>query len=135
MQLLGSWRGESPGRLLQDASARTRQSLLWVRRDGAEQPAVTHKRFTEKSLLVSFLLHRIAHVEKAADALAIDTLLISDKLFRYILSSLCWLQKVLQLSEVFYYILCFTLRHQDVPTRSRYVRLVDNVRDNGGTVR
>uniref|UniRef100_A0A8C7GX64 Protein pelota homolog n=1 Tax=Oncorhynchus kisutch TaxID=8019 RepID=A0A8C7GX64_ONCKI len=26
-------------------------------------------------------------------------------------------------------------RHQDVATRSRYVRLVDNVRDNGGTVR
>lgn len=27
------------------------------------------------------------------------------------------------------------LRHQDVPTRSRYVRLVDSVRDNGGNVR
>eukprot|EP00064_Thunnus_orientalis_P007332 superscaffoldBa00000806_g7352 len=49
----------------------------------------------------------LAHVEKAADALAIDTLLISDKLFR----------------------------HQDVPTRARYVRLVDSVRDNGGNVR
>uniref|UniRef100_H2LMQ9 Protein pelota homolog n=1 Tax=Oryzias latipes TaxID=8090 RepID=H2LMQ9_ORYLA len=48
----------------------------------------------------------VAHVEKAADALAVDTLLISDKLFR----------------------------HQDVPTRSRYVRLVDSVRDNGGTL-
>uniref|UniRef100_A0A3Q3H086 Protein pelota homolog n=1 Tax=Kryptolebias marmoratus TaxID=37003 RepID=A0A3Q3H086_KRYMA len=36
-----------------------------------------------------------------------------------------------------FYIKCFpcVLRHQDVPTRSRYVRLVDNVRDNGGTVR
>lgn len=52
-------------------------------------------------------LYGVAHVEKAADALAVDTLLISDKLFR----------------------------HQDVPTRSRYVRLVDNVRDNGGNVR
>uniref|UniRef100_A0A8C6UR13 Protein pelota homolog n=1 Tax=Neogobius melanostomus TaxID=47308 RepID=A0A8C6UR13_9GOBI len=49
----------------------------------------------------------VAHVEKAADALAIDTLLISDKLFR----------------------------HQEIATRSRYVRLVDNVRDNGGNVR
>ncbi|KAK6329192.1 protein pelota homolog isoform X2 [Coregonus clupeaformis] len=49
----------------------------------------------------------LAHVEKATEALAIDILLISDKLFR----------------------------HQDVATRSRYVRLVDNVRDNGGTVR
>ncbi|XP_060884923.1 protein pelota homolog [Labrus mixtus] len=49
----------------------------------------------------------LAHVERATEALAIDTLLISDNLFR----------------------------HQDVATRSRYVRLVDNVRDNGGTVR
>ncbi|KAL0984490.1 hypothetical protein UPYG_G00142170 [Umbra pygmaea] len=49
----------------------------------------------------------LVHVEKASEALAIDILLISDKLFR----------------------------HQDVATRSRYVRLVDNVRDNGGTVR
>ncbi|AWP17664.1 putative protein pelota -like [Scophthalmus maximus] len=49
----------------------------------------------------------VAHVERAAEALAIDTLLISDNLFR----------------------------HQDVPTRSRYVRLVDSVRDNGGNVR
>ncbi|XP_029462626.1 protein pelota homolog [Rhinatrema bivittatum] len=49
----------------------------------------------------------IKHVEKANEALAIDILLISDELFR----------------------------HQDVPTRSRYVRLVDSVRDNAGTVR
>uniref|UniRef100_A0A3P8VEN3 Protein pelota homolog n=1 Tax=Cynoglossus semilaevis TaxID=244447 RepID=A0A3P8VEN3_CYNSE len=49
----------------------------------------------------------VAHVEKAADALAVDTLLISDN----------------------------TFRHQDIPTRNRYVRLVDSVRDNGGTVR
>lgn len=32
--------------------------------------------------LCTFLFHRVAHVEKAADALAVDTLLISDKLFR-----------------------------------------------------
>ncbi|XP_076153901.1 protein pelota homolog [Alosa pseudoharengus] len=49
----------------------------------------------------------LAHVEKASEALAIDILLISDQLFR----------------------------HQDVATRSRYVRLVDGVRDNGGNVR
>ncbi|XP_036402225.1 protein pelota homolog [Megalops cyprinoides] len=49
----------------------------------------------------------LAHVEKANEAMAIDILLISDELFR----------------------------HQDVATRSRYVRLVDSVRDNGGTVR
>ncbi|XP_062382565.1 protein pelota homolog [Sardina pilchardus] len=49
----------------------------------------------------------LAHVEKASEALAIDILLISDQLFR----------------------------HQDVATRSRYVRLVDAVRDNGGNVR
>ncbi|XP_076857069.1 protein pelota homolog isoform X2 [Brachyhypopomus gauderio] len=49
----------------------------------------------------------LSHVERASEALAIDVLLISDKLFR----------------------------HQDIATRSRYVRLVDSVRDNGGTVR
>uniref|UniRef100_A0AAR2J093 Protein pelota homolog n=1 Tax=Pygocentrus nattereri TaxID=42514 RepID=A0AAR2J093_PYGNA len=49
----------------------------------------------------------LAHVEKASEALAIDILLISDKLFR----------------------------HQDIATRNRYVRLVDNVKDNGGAVR
>ncbi|TNN51679.1 Protein pelota [Liparis tanakae] len=49
----------------------------------------------------------LAHVEKADEALAIDTLLISDKLFR----------------------------HQEIAMRSRYVRLVDSVRDNGGSVR
>ncbi|KAG7325425.1 hypothetical protein KOW79_011741 [Hemibagrus wyckioides] len=49
----------------------------------------------------------LAHVERASEALAVDILLISDTLFR----------------------------HQDIATRSRYVRLVDNVRDNGGTVR
>ncbi|XP_064180690.1 protein pelota homolog isoform X1 [Anguilla rostrata] len=49
----------------------------------------------------------LAHVEKANEAMAIDVLLISDELFR----------------------------HQEVATRSRYVRLVDSVRDNGGTVR
>lgn len=49
----------------------------------------------------------LAHVEKASEALAIDILLISDKLFR----------------------------HQDIATRSRYVRLVDSVRENGGIVR
>ncbi|XP_069507774.1 protein pelota homolog [Ambystoma mexicanum] len=49
----------------------------------------------------------IKQVEKANEALAVDTLMISDALFR----------------------------HQDVPTRSRYVRLVDSVRENAGTVR
>ncbi|XP_069044422.1 protein pelota homolog [Lepisosteus oculatus] len=49
----------------------------------------------------------IAHVEKANEALAVDVLLISDELFR----------------------------HQDVATRSRYVRLVDSVRENAGSVR
>ncbi|NP_001088486.1 protein pelota homolog [Xenopus laevis] len=49
----------------------------------------------------------IKQVEKANEALAVDTLLVTDELFR----------------------------HQDVPTRTRYVRLVDSVKDNGGTVR
>ncbi|KAG8433466.1 hypothetical protein GDO86_017665 [Hymenochirus boettgeri] len=49
----------------------------------------------------------IKQVEKANEALAIDILLVTDELFR----------------------------HQDVPTRSRYVKLVDSVKDNGGIVR
>ncbi|KAK9965342.1 hypothetical protein ABG768_004440 [Culter alburnus] len=49
----------------------------------------------------------LAHVERASEALAIDVLMISDKLFR----------------------------HQDIATRGRYVRLVDSVKENGGTVR
>lgn len=49
----------------------------------------------------------LKQVERANEALAIDTLLISDQLFR----------------------------HQDVATRSRYVRLVDSVKENAGTVR
>lgn len=36
--------------------------------------------------LCPFVFHRVAHVEKAADALAVDTLLISDKLFRWLTS-------------------------------------------------
>lgn len=49
----------------------------------------------------------LRHVEKANEALAIDTLLISDELFR----------------------------HQDVAARGRYVRLVDSVRERAGAVR
>lgn len=49
----------------------------------------------------------LKHVEKANEAMAIDTLLISDELFR----------------------------HQDVAARSRHVRLVDSVKENAGTVR
>lgn len=49
----------------------------------------------------------LKQVEKANEAMAIDTLLISDELFR----------------------------HQDVATRSRYVKLVDSVKENAGTVR
>uniref|UniRef100_A0A673HDI5 Protein pelota homolog n=1 Tax=Sinocyclocheilus rhinocerous TaxID=307959 RepID=A0A673HDI5_9TELE len=49
----------------------------------------------------------LAHVERASEALAVDILLISDQLFR----------------------------HQEIATRSRYVRLVDNVKENGGNVR
>lgn len=47
------------------------------------------------------------HVQKAADALAIETLLISDHLFRA----------------------------QDVNVRKQYVNLVDNVRSSGGNVK
>lgn len=49
------------------------QARAWIGRADNRQPLYLH-----------FL--RLAHVEKAADALAVDTLLISDKLFRYIVS-------------------------------------------------
>lgn len=49
----------------------------------------------------------IKHVERANDSQAIETLLVSDTLFR----------------------------SKDLPERQRYVRLVDSVRENGGEVR
>ncbi|XP_058877485.1 protein pelota homolog [Acipenser ruthenus] len=52
-------------------------------------------------------VYGVAHVERANEAMAIDVLLISDNLFR----------------------------HEDIATRSRYVKLVDSVKDNGGSVR
>ncbi|XP_041094692.1 protein pelota homolog [Polyodon spathula] len=52
-------------------------------------------------------VYGVSHVERANEAMAIDVLLISDNLFR----------------------------HEDIATRSRYVKLVDSVKDNGGTVR
>ncbi|TRY64755.1 hypothetical protein DNTS_017804 [Danionella cerebrum] len=58
-------------------------------------------------LRLGYRTPRLAHVERASEALAIDILLISDTLFR----------------------------HQDVATRCRYVRLVDDVKENGGIVR
>lgn len=126
------------------------------------------------SSFCTVVFHRVAHVEKAADALAIDTLLISDNLFRWFRSSISFKFRTfsshigetdigsyatiktkalssMQPSQLNYndykwirttywiYIdeslLFCAARHQDVPTRSRYVRLVDNVRDNGGNVR
>lgn len=127
------------------------------------------------SSLCTIVFHRVAHVEKAADALAIDTLLISDNLFRWFRSSIsiqfrtfssrigeihigsyATIKTIVNFelhaaSQLNYndwkrirttYWICIhasllfcAARHQDVPTRSRYVRLVDNVRDNGGNVR
>ncbi|KAK7087533.1 protein pelota-like [Littorina saxatilis] len=49
----------------------------------------------------------VRHCEKAADLQAIETLLVSDELFR----------------------------SQDVQQRKRYVRMVDSVQENGGTVK
>ncbi|XP_043942523.1 protein pelota homolog [Protopterus annectens] len=52
-------------------------------------------------------VYGIKQVEKANEALAVDILMVTDELFR----------------------------HQDMQTRTRYVKLVDSVRDNAGTVR
>lgn len=49
----------------------------------------------------------VTHVEKANEALAIETLLVTDELFR----------------------------STDLPTRKRYVKLVESVKENGGEVR
>jgi len=49
----------------------------------------------------------ISHVEKANEAMAIETLLVTDELFR----------------------------SMDLPTRKRYVKLVESVKENGGDVR
>lgn len=124
------------------------------------------------SSLCTIVFHRVAHVEKAADALAIDTLLISDNLFRWFRSSISFKFRTFssrigetdigsyatiktkfwatcsqhnyndyKLIRTTYWtcihasLLFCAARHQDVPTRSRYVRLVDNVRDNGGNIR
>ncbi|XP_044173942.1 protein pelota homolog [Acropora millepora] len=49
----------------------------------------------------------IHHVEKASEASAVETLLVTDELFR----------------------------STDLPTRKRYVKLVESIKDNGGDVR
>ncbi|XP_020616695.1 protein pelota homolog isoform X3 [Orbicella faveolata] len=49
----------------------------------------------------------MAHIERANEAMAVETLLVTDELFR----------------------------STDLPTRKRYVKLVENVKDNGGDVR
>lgn len=49
----------------------------------------------------------IGHVEKANEAMAVETLLVTDELFR----------------------------STDLPTRKRYVKLVESVKENGGDVR
>lgn len=49
----------------------------------------------------------IHHVEKASDASAVETLLVTDELFR----------------------------STDLPTRKKYVKLVESIKDNGGDVR
>jgi protein pelota len=54
-----------------------------------------------------FIFLRIKHIEKANEANAIELLMVTDELFR----------------------------SADVPTRQRYVGLVESVRDGGGTVR
>ena len=58
-------------------------------------------------LNVCVCFYRVKHVERANEEQAIETLLISDELFRA----------------------------QDIAIRKRYVSLVDSVRENGGEVK
>lgn len=70
------------------STSRTEPSTGERRRAGPETPpqarASIGRADNRQPLYLHFL--RLAHVEKAADALAVDTLLISDKLFRYFVS-------------------------------------------------
>ncbi|CAH3108787.1 unnamed protein product [Pocillopora meandrina] len=61
--------------------------------------------FNRASVISSLI--SVTHVEKANEALAIETLLVTDELFR----------------------------STDLPTRKRYVKLVESVKENGGEVR
>lgn len=69
----------------------------------------------------------LKHVLAANEAQAIDTLLISDNLFRYLPSR----RNLASVNSLEY----FRLRSLSVEERKRYVSLVESVRDNGGTVR
>lgn len=59
----------------------------WWRKQSVTHRSVFFHPLNSNNATTFVSLHprRLAHVEKAAEALAIDTLLISDKLFRYVL--------------------------------------------------
>eukprot|EP00051_Salpingoeca_urceolata_P005141 m.70664 g.70664 ORF g.70664 m.70664 type:complete len:389 (+) comp14083_c3_seq1:97-1263(+) len=73
----------------------------------AGEVAVLNKFFMMLNDKPDQAFYGLKHVQRANDALAVDTLMITDKLFR----------------------------SKDVAERRRYVQLVDSVRDNGGQVR
>ncbi|VDD79359.1 unnamed protein product [Mesocestoides corti] len=68
---------------------------------------VRHESAKSRDLLLAFVVYRIKHVETAVAAFAVETLLISDALFR----------------------------SRDLSERRKYVSLVDTVKENMGTVR
>jgi stalled ribosome rescue protein Dom34 len=76
-------------------------------------------------------------VEKANEVLAVETLLVSDELFRYnnvkksttkgtCICTICLFR--FKLSPYFY-------RANDVAVRKKYVNLVESIKENGGDVK
>lgn len=79
------------------------------------------------------------HVEKACAAQAVETLLISDKLFRWFYCPATYFNiNFILFYNIFLVLLSFptiVFRCQDVALRKEYVELVENVKDSGGDVK
>jgi len=68
----------------------------------------------------------INHVEKANEVLGIETLLITDSLFRSVHYILSYYYSLINVS---------LFRSQNIAERKRYVKLVDSVKESGGDVK
>lgn len=74
----------------------------------------------------------LKHIQRANEAQAIETLLISDNLFRYVDFGVLELLSLCSLKNWYLHIV---LRCQDVKQRKEYVMLVDSVKESGGDVK
>ncbi|RMX51398.1 hypothetical protein pdam_00020804, partial [Pocillopora damicornis] len=80
--------------------------LRHINFEGTFVMVLYHYMIFNRASVISSLIS-VTHVEKANEALAIETLLVTDELFR----------------------------STDLPTRKRYVKLVESVKENGAEVR